>query len=107
MTEAIEAWSRYPEQIEAGIPHYPGRHIREWHQGQMSSRELLVLLKGLPADSWFKTSVHADLALMRSQADRDALEAARAQTDGMLTGEIRSEVPLEVTVAEKRRPTKE
>lgn len=107
MTEAIEAWSRYPEQIEAGIPHYPGRHIREWHQGQMSSRELLVLLKGLPADSWFKTTVRTDLAHMRNQADRDALDAVRTQTDGMLTGEIRSEVPLEITVAEKRRPTKE
>ncbi|TDH48893.1 hypothetical protein E2F47_22265 [Mycobacterium eburneum] len=34
--------------------HYNGRSIGEWHRGEMSSRELLVLLSGLPERSRFK-----------------------------------------------------
>ena len=44
MAVALEFWSRFPLEIEYDLVHEHNRHIREWHQGQMSSRELLVLI---------------------------------------------------------------
>ncbi|QBP31886.1 tail assembly chaperone [Mycobacterium phage GreaseLightnin] len=104
---AIDLIKLYPKQIETALPSaYPGRHIREWHQGRMSSRELITLLEGLPPDSWFKSALLADLKVMRNKADRNALDAIRAQTDGLLTGAV-DVGPLELTVDEKRKPSKE
>lgn len=36
--------------------YHPGRHIREWHRGEMSSAELLDLLEFLPEESATKTA---------------------------------------------------
>ncbi|AKF14375.1 tail assembly chaperone [Mycobacterium phage Phayonce] len=105
--QAVELIKLYPKQIESAIPAaYPGRHIREWHQGLMSSRELIVLLEGLAPDSWFKTALFADLHRMRNESDKAALDEARAKTDGLLTGAVDSG-PLELSVDEKRSPSKE
>ncbi|MBU8833597.1 hypothetical protein [Mycolicibacterium goodii] len=105
MTEALQLWKRYPKQIEAGLrAEYPGAHIRQWLTGEMSSREFMVLIEGLSGDSWFKASLRADMQRSKAASDREELQAVRAQIDGMLTGRIRSEVPLEIAV-EKRKPT--
>lgn len=80
---------------------YPGRDIGQWYRGEMTSRKLLVLVEGLSADSWFKADLRRDLQTMRTDADREALKAVRALTDGVLTGAIDTG-PLEISVAEKR-----
>lgn len=51
---AVELWARYPTEIEADLSHRHGRHIREWHQGQMSSRELLALVLYSDDDSEYQ-----------------------------------------------------
>lgn len=52
---AVELWSRYPLEIQADLSRFHQRHIREWHQGQMSSFEFLTLvLYGLPDDSEYQ-----------------------------------------------------
>lgn len=56
MLEALRIWLLYPTQIESDLEIYCNRSIGEWHRGQMSSRKLLVLLAGLPAESEFKTA---------------------------------------------------
>jgi len=47
-------WARYPTEIEHDLSRYHGRRIAEWHQGQMSSRELLALVVYLPDDSAYQ-----------------------------------------------------
>ncbi|GAB5002427.1 MULTISPECIES: hypothetical protein [Mycobacterium] len=55
MLEAIKLWRLFPTQIASDLRrYYPGCHIRDWHQGRMSSRELLELLAELPETSRFK-----------------------------------------------------
>lgn len=51
---AVELWSRYPTEIESDLSRFHHRHIREWHQGQMSSREFIVLVVYLPDDSEYQ-----------------------------------------------------
>lgn len=65
---AIELWTRFPLEIEADLSHRHGRRIREWHQGQMSSRELLTLILYSDEDSEYQKSrrdygwtVHQDI----------------------------------------------
>jgi hypothetical protein len=53
--QALSVWMLFPTQIETDLKaHYPGCSIGQWHRGEMSSRELLVLLNGLPDRSRFK-----------------------------------------------------
>lgn len=55
MTAALSLWRLLPRETEAALSRYhPGRHIREWHTGTMSSRELLALLCDLPETSAFR-----------------------------------------------------
>lgn len=56
MPQAVGLWRHYPNQIEADLALHYGRSIGEWHRGEMSSRELLVLLAGLPETSTFVTA---------------------------------------------------
>lgn len=49
---AIEFWKRYAGQIEADLLRQ-GIDIADWHQGRMSSRRLLVLLKYPRESDWF------------------------------------------------------
>jgi hypothetical protein len=60
---AAALWARYPTEIEFDLSHEHHRHIREWHQGQMSSRELLVLIVNQPEDG--------DSAYQRERRDGD------------------------------------
>lgn len=52
--EALQIWRLYPTQIESDLAIYCRRSVGEWHRGEMSSRELLALLSGLPEVSKFK-----------------------------------------------------
>ena len=56
MVEACRIWRLFPAQIESDLALHYGRSIGEWHRRDftMSSRELLVLLDGLPETSKFK-----------------------------------------------------
>lgn len=49
---AVDIWKRYAGQIEADLLRQ-GVDIADWHQGTMSSRRLLVLLKYPRESDWF------------------------------------------------------
>jgi len=52
--QAIAIWRRFPSQIAADLQRVYHRHIREWHEGVMSSREFLELLGELDDDSRYQ-----------------------------------------------------
>lgn len=55
MALAIARWRPYANKIEADFREfYNGVNIGQWHRGEMSSREFLSLLDGLPARSRYK-----------------------------------------------------
>jgi hypothetical protein len=54
VVEAILVWRQFPTQIESDLQIYCKRKIVEWHRRSLSSRELLVLLAGLPDVSKYK-----------------------------------------------------
>lgn len=68
--------------------HYPGRHIREWHQGVMSSRELAVLIAGFPDSSWFKVVARRDFQKAIDVADGQELQNVKQMTEALLRGEV-------------------
>lgn len=108
MLEAIQIWKLYPKQIESGIQaEYPGRHIREWHQGSMSSREFLVLIEGLSADSWFKASTLQDLRRMQAQSERSKMQAAHQLVEDHLEGRAHIPGAMPIGVVDKRTQTSE
>lgn len=77
--EAFVRWAAYPRQCATGIAsEYAGRHIREWHCGEMSSREFLELTDGLPPDSWLMVSFRKDLAAAEAEAENAPYERAKA-----------------------------
>jgi hypothetical protein len=89
--EALNVWRLFPTQIESGLTLYTTRHIREWHQGLMSSRELLGILAELPSKSKFKEA---------SERSRRVVEY---HGDGELSGKLLlmpgiGQVPKDVTV---------
>jgi hypothetical protein len=58
VVEALQVWRLFPTLIEAELKHhYPGCSIGQWHRGEMTSRELLVLLRELPDDSKWKERI--------------------------------------------------
>lgn len=59
MTKVLEAhwvWRQYPRQIASDLSQYHHRHIKEWHDGTMSSYELLELLEFMPERGSFKSA---------------------------------------------------
>lgn len=72
----------------------------------MSSRELLTLLMGLTAESWFKTTLTADLRRMAAEAEKAELDRAHERSRAMLRGEL-DVGPFEIDVVEKRRPSQQ
>lgn len=98
VAEAVNAFRAYPQEIEADIQaHYPGRHIREWHQGTMSSRELLNLIAGLPFESWFKAIVREDMDELIGDATVNEQQQVRTKTLALLRGEAKLTGPVTVT----------
>jgi hypothetical protein len=82
--EAIPLWATFPKQIEASLrAHYHDCNIGQWHSGELSSRELLVLLEAMPDDSEYKLAragypygVEKDWTPMRYLAARLVAETA-------------------------------
>lgn len=98
VAEALNAVRSYAQEIEADIQaHYPGRHIREWHQGTMSSRELLNLIAGLPYESWFKAIVREDMEELIGDATVDKQNEVRDRVKALMRGEVKLAGPVEVT----------
>ncbi len=56
MREALWIWRQYPRQIASDLSQYHHRRIKEWHDGSMSSYELLELLEFMPERGAFKTA---------------------------------------------------
>ena len=54
MPLAIAKWRLFPGKLRADLQHHYGRHIRDWHTGEMSSSELVDLIDGLPETSSYK-----------------------------------------------------
>lgn len=90
VAEAVAAYRAYAPEIEAGVAtHYPGRHIREWHRGDMSSRELLNMLAGMPFESWFRCSVREDMDELIGDATVQKLQEVREKTEALLNGDVK------------------
>ena len=86
--DAFVRWAAYPRQIACGLQEY-GRHIREWHQGEMSSYELLELTDGLPPDSWLMVSFRKDL----EDAEHEAANAPFEQAQRSFYDAVYAKVP--------------
>jgi hypothetical protein len=54
--EALWIWRQYPREIASDLSQYHHRRIKEWHDGSMSSYELLELLEFMPERGAFKTA---------------------------------------------------
>lgn len=67
----VPRWKLFPRQIECDLSLYHGRDIGEWHVGTLSSRKLLILLDGLPGESWYKLSVHEFITELAEEEERD------------------------------------
>lgn len=75
MLEAIKLWRLFPSQIASDLRrYYPGCHIRDWHQGAMSSRELLELLAELPETSRFKEASERTFRVVEYKGDDPKLK---------------------------------
>lgn len=85
MLEALTAWRWYAREIESDLSLYHRRSIKEWLRGDtMDSRELLVLLDGLPDKSMFKKWAHrgGDWSNEEYRQARLINETALARADG-------------------------
>lgn len=56
MLEAQWIWRQYPRQIASDLSQYHHRRIKEWHDGTMSSYELMELLEFMPERGAFKSA---------------------------------------------------
>jgi hypothetical protein len=54
--EALWIWTQFPRQIASDLSEFHHRRIAEWHQGYMSSYELLELLEFMNDRGAFKTA---------------------------------------------------
>lgn len=59
----------YPTQIESGLSLFHHRSIGEWYRGEMSSRELLVLIEELPEKSKFKEARDRTYRVVRHEGE--------------------------------------
>lgn len=99
--------SAYAKEIETGIAaHYPGRHVREWHQGTMSSRELINMIEGLPPDSWFRGVVREDMDELIGDVTVHHQKDIRQKTLALLRGEHQTsgEVVIETDMGDPDGP---
>lgn len=54
--EALWIWRQYPRQIASDLSQYHHRRMKEWHDGTMSSYELMELLEFMPETGAFKSA---------------------------------------------------
>lgn len=75
MDRALRVWRLFPTQIESDLRiHCHGLRIADWHSGRLSSRELLVLLNGLPEDSEFKKASERTYRIVKYCGDNPELK---------------------------------
>lgn len=55
--QMIPRWKIFPREIESDLQLYHRIDIGDWYSGKLSSRRAIILLDGLPGDSWYKLSV--------------------------------------------------
>lgn len=73
----------YPTEIAFDLSAVHHRHIREWHRGVMSSRELMELIEHLPDRSAYKTARRGgDWTTDQYVQARIGLEVAYSRADG-------------------------
>lgn len=89
MREAIPLWKVFPREIECDLSLYHHVDIGDWHTGRMSSRKLLVLLSGLPAESWYRISSEAFLEEVKVEQERKHKQEIRGLIWAQLTGQFR------------------
>lgn len=84
VAEAIPRWRLFPREIEHDLSLYHNRDIGDWHEGRMTSRKLLVLLDGLPDDSWYKLSARALIQKVKDDKER----ALKAEVKGLIFAQL-------------------
>lgn len=55
---ALTIWKQFPRQIASDLSEFHHRRIAEWHQGTMSSYELLELLEYMNPRGAFRSACH-------------------------------------------------
>ncbi|AER47882.1 tail assembly chaperone [Mycobacterium phage Courthouse] len=85
--EAMARWMVFPREIECDLSLYHNHDIGEWYRGELSSRKLLILLDGLPEDSWYKLSVHAYLKEVQETFEKDTVREVKRSIFAQLTGQ--------------------
>lgn len=81
----------YAREIAAGLrSHYHGCHIGQWCRDEMSSRELITLVEGMPPDSWLKTAMHFDAQEAVGNDAKAAMDEVRDMTQKLLRGEVKT-----------------
>jgi hypothetical protein len=101
--DAIWIWSQFPRQIASDLSQYHHRRIAEWHQGDMSSYELLELLEHMPERGAFKTAARGGEYSEEEITLRHlANEVARLRATMHAVYGQRYDPPLLMTKAEQR-----
>lgn len=66
---------------------YHGKDIGDWHEGRISSRKVLALLDGLPAECWYKLSVLKAVEEFEEEAELAHGNEVRSLVFAQLTGQ--------------------
>jgi len=102
--EALWIWRQFPRQIASDLSQYHHRRIAEWHDGTLSSYELLELIEHLPERGAFKTAGRGGELCLQDQMLRYAAnEIARLRaTIHIVNGGKRYEPFTFLSLAEQR-----
>jgi len=101
---ALWIWRQFPRQIASDLSRYHHRRIAEWHDGTMSSYELLELIEFFPDDGALRTAQRGGELCLRDQMLRYGVnETARLRaTMHIVNGGKRYEPFTFLSVAEQR-----
>lgn len=87
MTEAVPRWKLFPREIESDLSLYHLTDFGDWFRGRLSSRKLINLLDGLPADSWYKVSVYEFTREVAEETERKYGDEVRGHIFAQLHGQ--------------------
>jgi hypothetical protein len=101
--EALWIWRQYPKQIASDLSRFHRRQVREWHDGEMSSYDLLVLLEFMDDEGALKSALRGGEYSERELTQRHhANETARLRaTMHAVHGGQRYEPPTLMSKAEQ------
>jgi hypothetical protein len=101
--EALWVWRQFPRQIASDLSRFHNRRIAEWHEGTMSSYELLELIEFLPEDGAYRFAARGGEYSERDLAFRHhANETARLRaTMHAVHGGQRYEPPILQSIASR------